>query len=88
MGYLLLGSIGLIVFGTLYPFRIACPATLDLALGRFDPLLHSVEWLRSAYYDGYGYGMLNKAYLIGYATAALIGALVIERFTRGLLLQS
>lgn len=42
MGYLLLGSIGLIIFGTLYPFRIACPASLELALGRFDPLMHSI----------------------------------------------
>jgi capsular polysaccharide transport system permease protein len=54
----------------------------------FNPLLHSVEWLRSAYYDGYGYGLLNKAYLVGFAAAAFICGLVIERFTRGLLLQS
>jgi VanZ family protein len=42
MGYLLLGSIALILFGTLYPFGFDCPASLDLALGRFRPLWHPI----------------------------------------------
>lgn len=54
----------------------------------FNPLLHSVEWLRSAYYDGYGYGMLSPGYLLGFATALLAAGLLIERAVRGQLLQS
>ena len=53
----------------------------------FNPLMHSVEWLRSAYYDGYGYGLLDRAYLIGYATVILVWAMTIERAIRGRLLQ-
>lgn len=52
----------------------------------YNPLLHSVEWLRSAYYDGYGYGMLSKSYLLGCATVVLFIGLVIERALRGRLL--
>lgn len=42
MGYLLLGSIALILFGTLYPFGFSCPASLGVALDRFDPLFHRI----------------------------------------------
>jgi len=52
----------------------------------FNPLLHSVEWLRSAYYDGYGYGMLNQEYLIGFATILIFIGMLIDRFIRGRLL--
>ena len=53
----------------------------------YNPLLHSVEWLRSAYYDGYGYGMLSRSYLIGFATALLFIGLLSERLVRGFLLE-
>ena len=52
----------------------------------FNPLIHSVEWLRSAYYEGYGYGMLSKSYLLGYATVLLFIGLVLERAFRGRLM--
>jgi capsular polysaccharide transport system permease protein len=52
----------------------------------FDPLLHSVEWLRSAYYDGYGYGMLSKSYFLWSSTVILFIALAIERGARGRLM--
>ncbi len=54
----------------------------------FNPLLHSVEWLRSAYYDGYSYGMLSKEYLLGFSTALLFMGFVGERAFRGILLQT
>lgn len=53
----------------------------------FNPLLHCVEWLRSAYYDGYGYGMLSREYLLGFSTCLLMLGLVIERAVRGELLK-
>ncbi len=54
----------------------------------FNPLFHSVEWLRSAYYEGYAYGMLSRGYLIGFATALLFLGMLAERSMRGFLLQA
>jgi capsular polysaccharide transport system permease protein len=54
----------------------------------FNPLLHAVEWLRAAYYDGYNYGLLNKPYLVGSATVLLCLGIVIERVMRPYLLQA
>lgn len=54
----------------------------------FNPMLHAVEWLRSAYYEGYGHGMLNIGYLLGYSTALLFFGLVAERAVRGRLLEA
>lgn len=42
MGFVLLAAVALIAFGTLYPFTISCPATLDMALVQFKPLVRSV----------------------------------------------
>lgn len=53
----------------------------------YNPLLHAVEWLRSSYYDGYGYGMLDRSYLLWSATVILFIALVLERGIRGRLLE-
>lgn len=53
----------------------------------FNPLLHSVEWLRSAYYDGYGYSLLSRSYLLGFATLLLFIGLLAERAVRGYLLE-
>ena len=54
----------------------------------FNPLVHSVEWLRSAYYDAYGEGILCRGYLIGYATMLLFIGLIAERAARGRLLEA
>jgi capsular polysaccharide transport system permease protein len=53
----------------------------------FNPLFHCVEWLRSAYYDGYNYGLLNKQYLMGFSAVLLCLGLAIERLARGYLLE-
>jgi capsular polysaccharide transport system permease protein len=53
----------------------------------YNPLIHSVEWLRSAYYDGYGYGMLSRTYLLVSATLILFVGLLLERGIRGRLLE-
>jgi capsular polysaccharide transport system permease protein len=47
------------------------------------PTLQGVEWMRSAYYEGYGATMLDKTYLISFATAMLFFGLVLERLVRG-----
>lgn len=53
----------------------------------FNPLLHCVEWLRSAYYEGYGDELLSKTYLLTFSTALLFIGLLGERFIRGKLLS-
>jgi capsular polysaccharide transport system permease protein len=52
----------------------------------FNPLFQCVEWLRSAYYEGYGDTMLSRSYLLWIATSALFLGLLGERFIRGKLL--
>lgn len=54
----------------------------------WNPLFHSVEWLRSAYYDGYGNNLLDRGYLLGFATLNLFIGLVAERAIRGFILQA
>lgn len=48
----------------------------------FNPILQTVEWMRSAYYDGYGM-ILDKPYTVAYAVLQIVGALLVERFYRG-----
>lgn len=53
----------------------------------FNPLFHAVEWLRSAYYDGYGYGLISKTYLLSFSATLLFMALLAERFIRQFVLK-
>jgi capsular polysaccharide transport system permease protein len=53
----------------------------------YNPLFHAVEWLRSAYYEGYGNGMLNREYLLGCATMILFIGMLAERGVRGKLME-
>ncbi|ARQ02315.1 ABC transporter permease [Pseudorhodoplanes sinuspersici] len=54
----------------------------------WNPLFHSVEWLRSAYYDGYGNDILDRGYLVGFASVNLFAGLVAEKVIRRILLQN
>ncbi len=54
----------------------------------FNPLVHCVEWMRSAYYEGYGDDMLSRSYLIWVSNTCLLLGLLGERFMRGKLLSS
>lgn len=53
----------------------------------FNPLFHSVEWIRSAYYEGYGDENLSKSYLIWTTLICFLLGLMGERFLRGKLLS-
>ncbi|MGH9645392.1 MAG: ABC transporter permease, partial [Bryobacteraceae bacterium] len=81
-----LGLIGMYLSSGVFFVPTSLPEKLRNLIW-FNPLMHSVEWLRSAYFDSYGYGMLNVGYLLGYATVTLFLALVIERATRGRLMM-
>lgn len=54
----------------------------------YNPLFHCVEWIRSAYYEGYGDDMLSRSYLLWFAATSLLLGLLGERFVRGKLLLS
>jgi capsular polysaccharide transport system permease protein len=52
-----------------------------------NPILHGVEWMRSAYYDGYGSRVLDKGYILAWGFGSLVLGLLAERYARGRLLQ-
>jgi capsular polysaccharide transport system permease protein len=51
------------------------------------PYLQGVEWMRSAYYEGYGSGILDRSYLVTFGAVALCIGLLFERLVRGKLRQ-
>jgi capsular polysaccharide transport system permease protein len=48
----------------------------------WNPIFHSVEWIRSAYYLGYPIQLLDKTYLIGFAIGSVAVGLFLERILR------
>lgn len=54
----------------------------------YNPLLHCVEWLRSAYFEGYSNDFLSKPYVIFVSTILLFIGLSGERFIRGKIMTS
>lgn len=56
------------------------------AILSYNPLTHCVEWLRSAYYVGYGDNFISRQYVIWTATVMLFLGLAGERFLRGRLM--
>ncbi len=49
----------------------------------FNPSLHGVQWMRSAFYEGYGTLVLDKTYMVQFAIFCLLFGLIIERLFRG-----
>ncbi len=54
----------------------------------YNPVLHAVTWMRSAYYPGYGAITLDKFYLLGWALYTIFAGFLLERLIRGRLLQA
>lgn len=48
----------------------------------WNPVLHCVEWMRSAYYRDYGSTVLDKGYVTGLALLLLLAGLLGERLSR------
>jgi capsular polysaccharide transport system permease protein len=63
----------------------ALPETFRSALA-WHPVLQTVEWMRSAYYEGYGDLVLDRRYTIGVGIGAVFLGLLLERAMRGHLL--
>ena len=72
--------------GTLFVIS-ALPEALAYPLS-FNPLLHGVEWIRLAYYEGYSDHILDREYLIGFGAGALCAGLLLERMLRRIMLES
>jgi capsular polysaccharide transport system permease protein len=53
----------------------------------FNPALQGVEWMRSAYYPGFGATVLDKTYMLCCAAGAIFLGLLLERLARERLLQ-
>ncbi len=63
----------------------ALPAVVRDALA-YLPATQLIEWMRSAYYEGYGQVMLDRTYLLGFAVVMIFLGLVLERLMRGYVL--
>lgn len=64
----------------------ALPEVIRTPLSYIPPL-QGVEWMRSAYYEGYGTAILDKIYLVAFGVVTLLIGLLLERLVRGKLLQ-
>ncbi len=54
----------------------------------YNPALQIVEWMRSAYYTGYGQQVLDKSYALAFGTICLAGGLILEKLSRHYVLSS
>jgi capsular polysaccharide transport system permease protein len=54
----------------------------------FSPVVQAVEWMRSAYYPGYGSLILDKGYLLAWGIGTIFLGLLLERFVRGQALRT
>ena len=85
MGFFLLQIILWMSSGILF-VPDALPEAIRTPLSYLPPL-QGVEWMRSAYYEGYGAIILDKPYLISFAIVTLFIGLALERLVRGKMLQ-
>ena len=65
----------------------ALPESVRTALS-YLPYLQGVEWMRSAYYEGFGSNVLDKSYMVSFSTVLLFVGLAFERLMRGKLLNN
>jgi capsular polysaccharide transport system permease protein len=81
----LLGQILLWVSSGILFVPDALPEVVRTPLS-YLPTVQGVEWMRSAYYEGLGANILDKAYLIYFSVVTLFFGLVLERLVRGKIL--
>ncbi|MGO8973331.1 MAG: hypothetical protein ACLQNV_07360 [Steroidobacteraceae bacterium] len=83
-GYALLTIILWLTSGV-YFVPDALPAITRDALA-YQPATQVIEWMRAAYYEGYGSAVLGGAYVIGWGIVTVFLGLLLERAMRGHLL--
>lgn len=84
-GFALVSVLLWITSGVLFVAH-ALPAALLYPLS-FNPITHGIEWMRSAYYAGYGDGFIDKPYLVGSGLLWVCVGFLLERAVRGKLLS-
>jgi capsular polysaccharide transport system permease protein len=72
-------------FSGVYFVPDALPAVAREALA-WLPAVQVIEWMRSAYYEGYGGLVLDRRYVLGFAVAMIFLGLILERLMRGYVL--
>jgi capsular polysaccharide transport system permease protein len=73
-------SSGTLFVATQLPDAISGPLS-------WNPVVHAVEWMRIAYFDGYSDKLLSKSYLIGFGLTSLFLGLALERILRRKMLE-
>jgi capsular polysaccharide transport system permease protein len=53
----------------------------------WHPILHCIEWIREAYFEGYHSLILDKYYVCGMALVTIFVGLLLERLVRGRILS-
>lgn len=84
-GYKLATILVYILSGTLFIVSNLPDAIAGLLA--WSRVLHGVEWVRTAYYEGYSDKWLSKGYLIGFGSGALFTSLA-QRLLRRRILDS
>lgn len=74
-----------IASGTLFIVS-ALPDQISHVLS-WNPVVHAVEWMRSAYYPTYSTKILDKQYLLGFGLGSLCLGLTLERTLRWKVLE-
>ncbi len=71
--------------GTLFVVS-ALPSQIAYALS-WNPVVHAVEWMRSAFYPTYNSQVIDKPYLLSFGLGALFIGLTLERLVRRIALE-
>ncbi len=53
-----------------------------IVIASYNPAFQAVEWMRSAYYQGYPTQYLDKRYLVGWVIGSVAVGLIMERYLR------
>jgi capsular polysaccharide transport system permease protein len=80
LGYVLFVVVVYLTSGTLFVVS-SMPAPVVEVLS-WNPMLHGVEWMRTAYYLDYPDQVLDKGYMLAFGAITLFMGLIIERFSR------
>jgi capsular polysaccharide transport system permease protein len=52
----------------------------------FHPIVHSIEWARTAWYESYSSQILHREYIVAFSIVTVFIGLTVERFLRGRLM--
>ena len=77
-----LGYVGIIILCWITAGMAFNPETMPAEIGYYlswNPLMHSIEWIRSAYYADFPAHLLDKTYVISFGAGTLALGLIMER---------